>query len=201
MIRTIPLNKLVPPRAMCGGATDEQADLELKADIEARGLLQNLVVTAAGKPRGSFAVEAGGRRLRALQSLADEGKLAKDHRGLLPRARRRLRPAAEASLAENFQRLAMNPADECLAFQQLIEQGADVEGDRPALRPDRPLRRRAAAARRPGAGGVRRAWRRRDQPRRCQGLCGDAGPRAPGLGVRADRAQLGAALIPTASGG
>lgn len=36
--------------------------------------------------------------------------------------------AQEASLAENFQRLAMNPADECLAFQQLIEQGADVEG-------------------------------------------------------------------------
>ncbi len=38
-------------------------------------------------------------------------------------------PAAqEASLAENFQRLSMNPADECLAFQQLIEQGADSEG-------------------------------------------------------------------------
>ena len=34
----------------------------------------------------------------------------------------------EASLAENFQRLSMNPADECLAFQQLIEQGSDVEG-------------------------------------------------------------------------
>ena len=35
--------------------------------------------------------------------------------------------AREASLAENFQRLAMNPADECLAFGQLIEQGADPE--------------------------------------------------------------------------
>src|SRR5581483_10537460 len=29
---------------------------------------------------------------------------------------------------ENFQRLSMNPADECLAFRQLIDQGADVEG-------------------------------------------------------------------------
>jgi ParB family chromosome partitioning protein len=36
--------------------------------------------------------------------------------------------AQEASLAENFHRFAMNPADECLAFGQLIEQGADVEG-------------------------------------------------------------------------
>jgi len=35
---------------------------ELKADILARGLLQNLVVPAAPKPRGSFAVEAGERR-------------------------------------------------------------------------------------------------------------------------------------------
>src|SRR5690606_33934761 len=33
----------------------------------------------------------------------------------------------EASLAENVQRLAMNPADECLAFRALVEQGADAE--------------------------------------------------------------------------
>jgi len=127
MIRTIPLNKLVPSPRNVRRRTDEQADLELKADIGARGLLQNLVVTAAGKPRGCFAVEAGERRRRALQRLADDGKLAKDlevcclvvEGGLAGR---------EASLAENFQRLSMNPADECVAFQQLIEQGADVEG-------------------------------------------------------------------------
>jgi len=127
MIRTIPLNKLVPSPRNVRRTTDAQADLQLKADIEARGLLQNLVVTGATKPRGSFAVEAGGRRLAALKALAVEGSLPETHEVcclVLERG-----PAAqEASLAENFQRLSMNPADECLAFQQLIEQGADSEG-------------------------------------------------------------------------
>ena len=127
MIKTIPLNKLVPSPRNVRRSTDEQSDLQLKADIEARGLLQNLVVTAVRKPRGSFAVEAGGRRLRALQRLVEEEKLSSTHEVcclVLERG-----PAAqEASLAENFQRLSMNPADECLAFQQLIEQGSDVEG-------------------------------------------------------------------------
>ena len=62
MIRTIPLNRLVPSPRNVRRSVDEQADLQLKADIQARGLLQNLVVTAAAKPRGRFAVEAGGRR-------------------------------------------------------------------------------------------------------------------------------------------
>ena len=127
MIRTIPLNKLVQSPRNVRRRTDEQADLELKADIEARGLLQNLVVTGAGKPRGCFSVEAGERRRRALQSLADEGKIAKDFE-VCCLVVECASAGREASLAENFQRLSMNPADECLAFQQLIEQGADVEG-------------------------------------------------------------------------
>jgi ParB family chromosome partitioning protein len=127
MIRTIPLNKLVASPRNVRRKTDEQADRELKADIEARGLLQNLVVTAAGKPKGCFAVEAGERRRRALQALADEGKLAKAF-DVCCLVLEEASAAREASLAENFQRLSMNPADECLAFRQLIEQGADVEG-------------------------------------------------------------------------
>ena len=125
MIKTIPLNKLIASPRNVRRAEDARADLELKADIEARGLIQNLVVTRVTKPRGSFAVEAGERRRRALQSLAAEGKLAVDHEVcclVIDRS-----GATETSLAENFQRLAMNPADECLAFGQLIEQGADVE--------------------------------------------------------------------------
>jgi ParB family chromosome partitioning protein len=127
MIKTIPLNKLVPSPRNVRRTTDALADQQLKADIEARGLLQNLLVTSATKPRGSFAVEAGGRRLTALKALADEGKLPETHEVcclVLERG-----PAAqEASLAENFQRLSMNPADECLAFSALVEQGADAEG-------------------------------------------------------------------------
>ena len=127
MIKTIPLNKLVPSPRNVRRRTDEHADLELKADIEARGRLQNLVVTGAAKPRGSFAVEAGERRRRALQSLAHDGKLAKDFE-VCCLVVEGASAGREASLAENFQRLSMNPADECLAFQQLIEQGSDAEG-------------------------------------------------------------------------
>jgi ParB family chromosome partitioning protein len=128
MIRTIPLNKLVPSARNVRRSVDEQADLQLKADLEARGLLQNLVVTSVAKPRGCFAVEAGGRRLKALQSLAEEGKLAKAHEVCCLVLEGGPAAAQEASLAENFQRLRMNPADECVAFRQLIEQGSDIEG-------------------------------------------------------------------------
>jgi len=128
MIKTIPLSKLLPSPRNVRRCTDEQADIQLKADIEARGLLQNLVVAPARKPRGSFTVEAGGRRLRALNALAEDGKLEATHEVACLVIGGGAAMAQEASLAENFQRLAMNPADECLAFGQLIEQGADVEG-------------------------------------------------------------------------
>jgi ParB family transcriptional regulator, chromosome partitioning protein len=128
MIRTIPLNKLVPSPRNVRRSVDEEADLQLKADIEARGLLQNLVVTSVARPRGSFAVEAGGRRLKALQRLAEERKLDKAHEVCCLVIEGGPAAAQEASLAENFQRLSMNPADECVAFQQLIEQGSAVEG-------------------------------------------------------------------------
>jgi ParB family chromosome partitioning protein len=125
MIKSIPLNKLVQSPRNVRRSSDAQADLELKADIESRGLLQNLVVTSVRKPKSAFAVEAGERRRRALLALADEGKLPKDHPVccLVVDAE----GSREASLAENFQRLAMNPADECLAFSALVEQGADAE--------------------------------------------------------------------------
>ena len=127
MIKTIALNKLVVSPRNVRRSSDEQADRQLKADIEARGLLQNLVVSSVKKPRGCFAVEAGGRRLRALQALADDGKLPAGHEVtcfILDDGEQ----AREASLAENFQRLSMNPADECTAFQQILDQGSDVEG-------------------------------------------------------------------------
>jgi ParB family transcriptional regulator, chromosome partitioning protein len=125
MIKTIPLNKIVASPRNVRRRTDEQADLELKADIEAHGLLQNLVVTSLRKPKGCFAVEAGERRRRALQALAEEGRLPEDHEVCCLVVD--VDGAQEASLAENFQRLAMNPADECLAFLQLVEQGSDPE--------------------------------------------------------------------------
>lgn len=100
---------------------------QLAGDIEARGLLQNLCVTALKKPRGHYAVFAGGRRLEALQLLAGEGRIDKD----MPVSCKVLEGddaiLSEASLAENFQRVNMTPTDECRAFQHFIGEGCDLD--------------------------------------------------------------------------
>ncbi len=79
MLKSILLTSLVASEHNVRRSSDPAADAELAADIAAHGLLQNLVVTPA-KPKGVYAVEAGGRRLRALQALQTEGKLASDHK-------------------------------------------------------------------------------------------------------------------------
>ncbi|WP_375188503.1 ParB/RepB/Spo0J family partition protein [Sphingobium yanoikuyae] len=95
------------------------------ATIAAHGLLQNLVVTPL-KKNGHFTVKAGGRRLRALQHLIATGVLPADHEVpalvLADDA-----DSTEASLAENFGRLPMNPADEATAFNHFIDKGASAE--------------------------------------------------------------------------
>ena len=125
MIQSIPLKKLVPSPRNVRKSSDMLADLQLRADIAARGLLQNLVVRK-GK-RGKFEVEAGGRRLAALQALAEEDTLPDTHEVTCLVIEGEESEVREASLAENFQRLAMNPADEAQAFASIIEAGATPE--------------------------------------------------------------------------
>ena len=125
MIQSIALKKLVPSPRNVRKSSDVLADLQLRADIAARGLLQNLVVRK-GK-RGKFEVEAGGRRLAALQALAEEGTLPESHEVTCLVIEGEESEVREVSLAENFQRLAMNPADEAQAFAAIIEAGATPE--------------------------------------------------------------------------
>ena len=97
----------------------------LAANIAAQGLLQNLIVTPL-KKAGTFTVKAGGRRLRALQLLIQQGTLPADH--TVPvLVLSDDDNSIEASLAENFQRVPMNPADECTAFNFLIQKGMTAE--------------------------------------------------------------------------
>jgi len=97
----------------------------LAANIAAQGLLQNLIVTQL-KKAGTFTVKAGGRRLRALQLLIEQGTLPADH--TVPvLVLSDDDNSIEASLAENFQRVPMNPADECTAFNFLIQKGMTAE--------------------------------------------------------------------------
>jgi ParB family chromosome partitioning protein len=123
MIRSIPLNKLVQSPRNVRRHADPAADAELKASVAEYGVLQNLVVRPAA--RGKFEVEAGERRRRALLALVEDKSLEKDHEVtcLVLGAD----ASAGASLAENFHRLAMNPADEAQAFASLIADGASAE--------------------------------------------------------------------------
>ncbi|WP_156842874.1 ParB/RepB/Spo0J family partition protein [Novosphingobium aquimarinum] len=125
MIKSIPLNKLVQSPRNVRRHSDPAADAELKASIAAHGLLQNLIVRPAAK--GKFEVEAGERRRRAMLALADEKILARDHEVTCLVLEDSTEGAVETSLAENFHRLAMNPADEAQAFAALIAGGATVE--------------------------------------------------------------------------
>ena len=97
----------------------------MAASIAAQGLLQNLIVTPL-KKAGTYTVKAGGVRLRALQLLIEQGTLPVDHEvPVLVLADEA--GSAEASLAENFNRTPMNPADECEAFKHFIDKGASAE--------------------------------------------------------------------------
>lgn len=63
MIQTIKLAKLRLSPINVRTAPDEQLQIEpMAASIEAKGVLQNLLVTPAKKPRGTFEVFDGGRR-------------------------------------------------------------------------------------------------------------------------------------------
>src|SRR3546814_12025640 len=60
-------------------------------------------------------------------ALADEKILARDHEVTCLVLEDSAEAAVETSLAENFHRLAMNPADEAQAFAALVAGGATVE--------------------------------------------------------------------------
>lgn len=129
MTQTIPLNKLVPSKLNVRQRSDATADAQLKASIAERGgIIQNLIVGPVSKPKGCFEVLDGGRRFRALKELADEGVLAKDHPVDCLSIDGDEAARAETSLQANFQRLNLNPAEECEAFREMIRLGGDVEG-------------------------------------------------------------------------
>ncbi|MBL6748870.1 MAG: ParB N-terminal domain-containing protein [Nevskia sp.] len=118
----IPLAALRPSRRNArktGGTPIKQ----LARSIERVGLLQNLTVTANGGKH--YEVEAGKRRLAALQLLAKRKRLPKSYEVpclVVPDA-----AARTASLTENTQRSAMHPADEFEAFKALVEEGKSIE--------------------------------------------------------------------------
>ncbi|MGS4965836.1 ParB/Srx family N-terminal domain-containing protein [Marivita sp. MB-28] len=77
-IRMTPLDQLEPsPLNVHKVAASAGDDAELLASIRETGIKQNLLVHALSKIR--FAVDAGGRRLKALKQLTEGGVTPSDH--------------------------------------------------------------------------------------------------------------------------
>lgn len=112
-LRLSPLNQ----RRVKPSAIESMAD-----DIQAHGLLQNLV---AYEEDGLLWVFAGGRRYRGLKELLKRKKVRNSD--LFPVEVRSKEEAIELSLAENFQREDMHPADSIRAFAALRDTGMDAE--------------------------------------------------------------------------
>jgi len=103
-------------RKVAASAAD---DAELLASIRENGIKQNLVVHALSDAK--FAVDAGGRRLKALKQLASDGVILNDHPvSCLVEDEQN---ATVTSATENLQRAAMHPADQFEAFAQMIAEG------------------------------------------------------------------------------
>jgi len=122
----VPFNKLVLSPTYQARPENPAAPLpltELAASIEAAGLLHNLIVVRGA--RGSHEVCAGGRRLRAMALLVEQGRWAENQP--VPVLVVPAEQALMASLIENVEREALNPADEFAAFARLIDGGRSVE--------------------------------------------------------------------------
>ena len=128
-IREIPLSRLsLAPENVRKTPPDLQADAALKASIAAIDVLENLVVRLdePGEDGGErYAVVAGGRRLKALQALVEDKVFDADH-PVPCQMKRADVESGEVSLAENVIRIAMHPADQVVAFSELVEAGQSV---------------------------------------------------------------------------
>jgi len=102
---------------------------DLAASILAHGLLHNLTViehlSQKGAKSGKYEVIAGARRFAALQRLASEKKISKTF--AVPCKVVEASDALELSLAENTIRVAMHPADQFIAFRDLVESGLSID--------------------------------------------------------------------------
>ena len=120
----IPLENLTVAQinARTHGATDELDSLA--ASIRAQGLLQPLLVRPVADSEG-FEIVAGQRRFLACQRLAQDVPI--EPLPCLVLDTTDDAAALEASLAENLERLPMEPFDQYEAFARLVKWGQSVE--------------------------------------------------------------------------
>jgi ParB family transcriptional regulator, chromosome partitioning protein len=122
-IIAIPLNKLTRSARNVRKSGGDSID-DLATSILVHGLIHNLTVVEQqadnGENSGKYEVVAGGRRFAALQRLAKQKKVPKTF--AVPCHVVDPATATETSLAENIIRVAMHPADQFIAFHDLVVQ-------------------------------------------------------------------------------
>ena len=109
---TLPLEEIVPNRDQPRREFDEAALAELADSIAQHGVLQPLLVRPM--PDGTYQLVAGERRWRAsrMAGLAEVPVVIREMTE---------REAAELALIENLQREDLNPMEEALGYQRLME--------------------------------------------------------------------------------
>lgn len=124
----VPASKLTVAPTNVRKRSDPVADEELKASILAKGVIQNLIGLPVARKKGEYRITAGGRRLKQVQALIEEGLLEVDY-AVPVMVLTDKNDAVEISLIENLRRLNMTPAEECRAFQAIIETEKKTPGD------------------------------------------------------------------------
>lgn len=97
------------------------------AQIREHGVIDHIWVRPAPKKKNSFEVIDGSRRLQALQALAKKGEWKKDAKIPVTVFEADDMEARDLALAANFEREALSPADEAIAFTRLFLSGMKIE--------------------------------------------------------------------------
>ncbi|MDH5327630.1 MAG: ParB N-terminal domain-containing protein [Gammaproteobacteria bacterium] len=120
MIKNIPYSQLtISEDNVRVVSASKHSDKQLLASMQARGILQNLVVAPTGK-KNVFEVIAGGRRFAAAGVLIDKGIW--DENIELPCRVSADDDVTAVSLSENLHE-PMHPADEFMAYQAMANRG------------------------------------------------------------------------------
>ena len=129
MIQSVKLSKLRLSASNVRTAPDATLQIEpFAADLEARGVLQNLLVTPVARSRGMFEVFDGGRRWRALNLLVERGVIDPEQYDVPVRVLKGDdAELTETSLAVSFHHLKLSPTEECRAFQHFLTGKADID--------------------------------------------------------------------------
>ena len=101
-------------------SSDSAADARLEANITVSGIRQNLIGLPVSRKKGQYRIVGGGRRLSCVHRLIEKGIFPEDYQ-VPVLVLGNTAEAVSVSLEENFFTLAMNPAEACRAFQDIIE--------------------------------------------------------------------------------